>query len=150
MRTSYVHFYGLLRSEQLCDKFFEKLYLICFSSAHIYEFPERTSWGSPCISPRLISEPMASVLNSIWDPTDSKNLSKSSFFHENRVLFIGFACQNLLSAADMLPSGAHSVPGVRYYSSFPARRDFGLWILVSKSYRNIVENRENEFLKCLY
>ena len=36
-----------------------------------------------------------------------------------------------------------------YYSSFPARRDFPPRILVSKSYRNIVEISENEFQKCL-
>ena len=47
-RVWFVHFWGILRSEQLCKKFFEKLYLTEYSSAHIYEFPERTSGCCPC------------------------------------------------------------------------------------------------------
>ena len=38
---------------------------------------------------------------------------------------------------------------IKGYSRFPARQDFPARILVSKSYRNIVENCENPCFQCL-
>ena len=49
---------------------------------------------------------------SVWEcshgPPDSKNLQKPCFFMKNEaksLIFHGFPCQNLFSAADMLTAG---------------------------------------------